>query len=666
MILIVLCTSCSKWDLFNKKESESNLESPLPPAVVTGKVLDGDENYAVLAGEIIDLSNDQVTEYGHCWSTSKPQPTIQDAKTNLGARKTLGSYTSTLTELIANATYYVRAYALNKAGVSYGAAVSYVAKPQTYINIALPISSSVWKKGKTYDIKWSENSSDNVQIDLMVAGTVYQNISASAPASGVFAWTVNTDLPEASYYTIKITSTKNSLVTDESSTFTIANDATPPTIQTITASSISDKSCVVGGNVTFGGGSIIDERGVCYSTSPNPTINSTKSVEAGTIGAFYTIVSNLTPGTTYFYRAFASSKGGVGYGAELSFRTLDKQTIPILDLPIVKSVGSTTATVSANILSIGGSAVTTRGVCWSTKSGPTIADNASASGSGEGVYEASLLGMPCNSLIYVRAYAQNAIGIAYSQEITLNTSLPVAPDLTFISIKGGAYSMGSTSGALNQQPVHTVTLKDFNISATEITNTQYAHFLNEYQSSSVQGGTYAGLVMVAEDPMGVTLSGSVWKPQAGYENMPAVSVTWYGAYEFCRFYGLRLPTEAEWEYAAKGGENKDTYKYSGSDDANSVAWYYGNSLGATNPVGKKVANSLGLYDMSGNAWEWVSDWYGNYPIAPQVNPQGSASGTVKVMRGGSRGSDPSGLTVATRSSANPDFKHTTVGFRVAK
>jgi formylglycine-generating enzyme len=129
----------------------------------------------------------------------------------------------------------------------------------------------------------------------------------------------------------------------------------------------------------------------------------------------------------------------------------------------------------------------------------------------------------------------------------------------------------------------------------------------------------------------------------------------------------RLPTEAEWEYAAKGG-NKDymVFEYSGSNSAGAVAWYDENSGGNTHPVGMKASNSLGLYNMSGNVWEWCWDWYGSYVNGAQTDPRGASSGSFRVLRGGRWYDGAQYLRSADRGGSTPSRRSSDIGFRLVR
>lgn len=249
--------------------------------------------------------------------------------------------------------------------------------------------------------------------------------------------------------------------------------------------------------------------------------------------------------------------------------------------------------------------------------------------------------------------------------ISTPTPTPVAPPQTVL-VEGGTFWMGSPNneGNSNEHPIHQVTLSNYRMSKYEITNAQYAAFLNARGNQVTNGvrwyqGGSSGEIQV--------VSGS-WKVKQGKENHPVNYVTWYGAKAYAEWVGGRLPTEAEWEYAARGGKYSLGFFYAGSNNVGDVAWYYDNSsvngTRTTHPVGQKQPNELGLYDMSGNVWEWCSDWYGAYSSNAQSNPTGPTTGSYRVLRGGSFGHDAYNTRVANRDDYDPSYQNILIGFRV--
>jgi formylglycine-generating enzyme required for sulfatase activity len=245
-----------------------------------------------------------------------------------------------------------------------------------------------------------------------------------------------------------------------------------------------------------------------------------------------------------------------------------------------------------------------------------------------------------------------------------------------ITIPAGEFQMGCDDTNPNEncyseeQPLHNVYLDAYAIDKYEVTNAQYAEFLNAEGNQEEGGNTW----LDADDSdVRIHESGGVWQADAGYEDHPVVEVTWYGARAYCEWQGKRLPTEAEWEKAARGASDTRMYPWGNEDPDCSRLNYYdsteGRCVGDTAPVGSypSGASPYGALDMAGNVWEWVNDWYDSdyYDVSPHNNPPGPDSGYVRVLRGGSWPYDWYTVRVAYRSYDNPSYSRDTIGFRCA-
>lgn len=239
-----------------------------------------------------------------------------------------------------------------------------------------------------------------------------------------------------------------------------------------------------------------------------------------------------------------------------------------------------------------------------------------------------------------------------------------------VLVEGGTFQMGSNEGHDDEKPIHAVTLDAFYMSKYPVTNTEYAAFLNEYDATKVKKGEFAGKQLVKETDWGLIYKNSKWQAQKTYEQHPVIVVSWYGANEYCQYYGGNLPSEAQWEFAARGGNKSRDYQYAGSNDLNEVAWCLGISDGKTHPVGQKKGNELGLYDMSGNVWEWCQDWYDKNFYASQAaiakNPVNHQAKSYRVLRGGSWGFNSNYCRSSYRNEDLPNVRVIDYGFRFSR
>lgn len=244
--------------------------------------------------------------------------------------------------------------------------------------------------------------------------------------------------------------------------------------------------------------------------------------------------------------------------------------------------------------------------------------------------------------------------------------------MEFIWVEGGRFQMGSKSGSSDEEPVHWVKVAGFYMAKYPITQGQWKALMDGANPSHFKKGDDYPVENISwDDVTKIYLS----KLNKEGDDCPVENISWdyvtkiylsklnqlgNGTY--------RLPTEAEWEYAARSGGKAETY--AGSENLDKVGWYDGNSGGSTHPVGKKQPNGLGLYDMSGNVWEWCLDWYDSYPSSPEVNPldnpRGPDSGSYRVRRGGSWGSSAKYCRTAHRHVCTPDDRYYNLGFRLVR
>lgn len=419
----------------------------------------------------------------------------------------------------------------------------------------------------------------------------------------------------------------------------------PPVINTYDVSALGTNFSLCGGIISGTNFPDITERGICYGISTNPTISDSYLSAGAGDGSFFIELTGLTDNTMYFYKAYTKTIAGTFYGDEKSFTTL-QITMPTVVTTSVLNITQTTATIGGNITSDGGAAVIARGVCWSTNPDPDLTDSHTSDGYGIGEFNSNLSGLSLGTLYYVRAYATNNVGTSYGNLIRFYSTFQFG--ISIVIVEGGSFVMGCTFEQVNgcngdELPAHSVYLDSFTIMATEITQQQWFEIMGSNPSNF-----------------------------SGCDACPVETVSLDEVLQFIvvlnQFTGFnfRLPTEAEWEFAARGGNSSLSYEYSGSNSLIEVGWWSGVSGSQTNQVALRNPNELGLFDMSGNVWEWCSDWYAAdyYTNSPTENPQGPASGVSRIVRGGSWTADHFDCRNPRRFNYTPATKLSDVGFRL--
>lgn len=422
-----------------------------------------------------------------------------------------------------------------------------------------------------------------------------------------------------------------------------------PTVQVDEVTDIYSTEATLHGTLVEAGDYGVTGRGFVYTADASAVL---EIGSAGVLSAsgkvdgesFSATVSGLEIGRTYRVRAYAMTENGAGYSEEASFTTLDIRPMEFGEITEVENTYSSLK-ISTSVTNYQNAVATAFGFCWSmTNPLPTVKNDQSKTLTGE--FEMSFENVKPGQVYYVRAWTESEkIGTSYSdvKKIRVRTYdcdggmikiVPAAevwigwlgdkdsPDMPakFSMANDGEFIANmSVNKSTTPTPSKAVNLKPFCIARYEVTNKWFCEFLNAYGSRIVKDGKWHGKNMlfdgytdIVQDPDGK------WTVDDQYLDCPVVGVTWYGALTFCEFFGGFLPNEAQWEIAARGNvysndSSVPMYTYSGSDTITDVAvCSVGGSVTHVQPVGSKLPNQIGLYDMTGNAQEMTSSWYANY------------------------------------------------------
>lgn len=462
--------------------------------VVTSEVTGITINTAVSGGEIPSDGGSPVTGKGICWNVEE-DPTIINNHTSEGAGTE--AFTSNLTGLAAGVTYYVRAYATNGAGTSYGNQVIFTTdsiglariNTRTISDITFTSARSggdilsdggapITAKGICWDTSQNPTTADN-----------HTNVGSGSESFS----SDMTGLQEGTTYYVRAYA-----ITIEGTAYGTQQFFTTPraglaTLSTSEVSSITPVTAVTGGNITDNGGAEITVRGVCWNTAGSPTVSGPHTTDGSGSGEFTSNITDLEPETTYYLRAYATSRVGTAYGNEVTFTTISASA-PVLTTAEISDLTSTSAVSGGNITYDGGSRITARGVCWGTSPEPDITGNHTTNGTGSGVFTSTVNGLTNGTVYYLRAYATNSVGTTYGNEVSFITPVTDIEGNVYRTVQIGnqvwmAENLRTRRLNDNTELMYITSSSQW-VAQDSLHNPAYSWYLNTTANRTVYGGLY--------------------------------------------------------------------------------------------------------------------------------------------------------------------------------
>jgi len=392
------------------------------PTLTTNAVTAFTATTATLGGNISNTGTPAYTERGVVYATTQ-NPTTSNNKTAITGTGS-GSFSTDVTGLTSNTTYYVRAYATNSAGTAYGAQVSFTtagALPTLTTNAVTTFTATTATLGGNISNVGMPAYTERgvVYATSQNPTTVNNKTAVTGTGTGSFSANVTNLTANTTYYVRAYATNTAGTAYGTQVSFTTPSSASLPTLTTNAVSVFTATTATLGGNISNTGTPAYTERGVVYATSQNPSISNNKTVVTGTgTGNFSANVTNLTANTTYYVRAYATNTAGTAYGTQVSFTTSPPSTLPTLTTNDATNITATTATLGGYISNAGTPAYTERGVVYATTQNPTTANYKTViTGTGTGNFSSDVTGLTSNTTYYVRAYATNAAGTAYGNQV---------------------------------------------------------------------------------------------------------------------------------------------------------------------------------------------------------------------------------------------------------
>jgi hypothetical protein len=438
---------------------------------ITGNVM----LQATVSGEVTDEGTSAVLERGVCYG-KEHYPTTNGLHVSSGSG--MGEYSCQLMNLEANVTYYVRAYAINSMGIAYGEEMSFVAQTEE--------TTPVVHTGMVSDITVSSATGHGTVVSDGGATVTRRGLCWSTSHNptiddthadcgngvGVFSGLMPRLMDLTTYYVRAYAENAIGMAYGEEVSFTVGeHDQTmPPTVTTSEVINISSTTAVGGGNVINDGGAEVTERGICWNTSSNPSVDDNHASNGMGMGSYTCMMTGLAPGTLYYVKAYAVNDYGLSYGDQMEFITEAALPTIILD-------EASGATISYSVTNDGGAEVVEHGVCYGTSHGPTVSGDHVSGGSGTGSFTVELTGLQPGTTYYWCLYATNNIGTAYGTEYTLDmdANLPTVTtfevmNITTTTAMGGGEVTYDGGATVTERGICWGTSHDPNISGSHASN----------------------------------------------------------------------------------------------------------------------------------------------------------------------------------------------------
>ncbi|MDD4033221.1 MAG: FISUMP domain-containing protein [Bacteroidales bacterium] len=352
--------------------------------------------------------------------------------------------------------------------------------------------------------------------------TISDSKISSGTGLGVFTDNITGLSPNTNYYVRAYATNSVGTAYGDQKTFKTQEEQKIPSVTTGDVTNITTTTADCSGNVTSDGNAAITARGVCWSTSENPTISNSKTTEGTSLGTYTSNITGLSPNTTYYVKAYATNSIGTAYGEQKSFKTQDDRTIPSVTTEDVTNITTRTATCTGNVTADGKADITARGICWSTSENPTTSNSKIINGLGLGTYTSNITGLSPNTTYYVKAYATNSIGTAYGEQKSFKTQ-----DESFIDRRDGKVYKYVTIGNQVWMAENLAYLPS--VVGPRTSSIEYGHASDKYYYVY---GYYRTSVTEAKAYTNYTTYGVLY-------NLPAAL--------FACPSGWHLPTDAEWK-----------------------------------------------------------------------------------------------------------------------